>query len=60
MILLDMLFIVICAYMFCGWQVAEKHFRQDESRKTMFFMYYCWPLFLLKQIKHSHRAVVAH
>lgn len=52
MILLDVLFIAVCAYLFGAWQVAEKHLQGNESKKELFFMYYLWPVFLMKS---SHR-----
>lgn len=46
MFMLDIFFVVICAYLFCGWLFVEKYLTAEKeiSNKKFFFNYYLWPI----------------
>lgn len=50
MTVLNIIFVAISAYLFCGWLVSEKNlgFSDGANRKDAYFMYYLWPVFLIK------------
>lgn len=51
MFMLDIFFVIICAYLFCGWLCAEKFMstRKEVSRGQFYFCYYLWPLALFSR-----------
>jgi hypothetical protein len=54
MVTLNIIFLFISIYMFCGWLFSEKNeiFNGQENKKNAYLMYYLWPLFLLKNDKN--------
>lgn len=46
MLMLDIFFVVISAYLLCGWFQVEKYLSADKetSNKKFFFNYYLWPI----------------
>lgn len=46
MFMLNILFVVISAYLLCGWFFVEKYLTADRetSNKKFFFNYYLWPI----------------